>query len=235
MKNKLLILFTLLVFFHYGQTRFNRVRQNINTDNAIQLITLLDSCLFKDYHRDSALFFKGLVHLKLNKVIEARRYYGLLVEEFPEFYAAHYLNGLIMYVLKRYGESIIELSMVIKKNPNDWRAHYDRALAYGQIDANIAVIEDLDACLKVYPNFASALYSRAYWNENSGFYKEAIRDYEKCIAVEPKNFDAYTGLAFAYQSIKDNDKACETINKAIKQGSQAAAEVKNIFCKERGK
>lgn len=71
MKIKILIACLLIVSVHYSQVRFNRVRQNINGDNAAKLFSFLDSCLFKDYCRDSSLFFKGLVNLKINKTVEA--------------------------------------------------------------------------------------------------------------------------------------------------------------------
>jgi len=234
MKHKFIIIFVILVSFGYAQkkqVRFNKVRQFINGDNAAQLFSFLDSCLFKDYHRDSALFFKGLVNLRLNKTVEAIKYHKLLVNEFPDFWESHYLQGLIFFIQKRYHESVTELSIVIKHNQNDWRAYYDRALGYGQIDAAVAAIEDLDACIRINPKFAAAYYSRAYYLESTENYKEAIKDYQQNILLEPKNFDAYIGMAYAYQKLKDIHMACETINDAVKKGSQAANEIKNNFCK----
>lgn len=231
MKSKLTILFLCSCFMYYGQTRFNRVRQYINGENPKILLSFLDSCLFKDYHRDSSLLFKGLVNLRLNQTVEAIRYFKLLEEEYPEFWQSHYLHGLIYFIQKRYHESIIELNIVLKNNPQDWRAYYDRALSYGQIDAAVAAIEDLNACLLIYPKFASAYYTRAYWYENIGEYEKAIKDYEINLQMEPKNFEAYLGIAYAYQKLNKLDMACESINRAIKEGSQAAKEVKSNICK----
>ena len=76
-----------------------------------------------------------------------------------------------------------------------------------------------------------AYYSRAYWYESVNNYVEASKDYERTLRLEPKNFDAYLGLAYAYQNMKENIKACETITKAIAAGSQIAEEVRHNFCK----
>ncbi|MEI6020933.1 MAG: tetratricopeptide repeat protein [Bacteroidota bacterium] len=226
-----LVLFVGLCHSAQAQSRFNRVRQHINTENAKPLLSFLDSCLFKNYQRDSALFFKGLVNLRINQTVEAIRYHKLLANEFPEFWEAHYLQGLIYYIQKRYHESIFELSQVLKKNPKDWRAYYDRALAFGQLDEANAAIEDLNHCIAIHPRFAAAYYSRAYYYESLGILKEAIRDYEHNIVLEPKNFEAYIGLAYVYQNQKNTSMACEVIQKAIQQGSQAALEMKVNFCK----
>ncbi len=231
MRHKLITVLLLLYSFAYAQSRFQRVRQHINGENAKVLFAFLDSCLFKNYQRDSALFFKGLVNLRINQPVEAIRYHKLLANEFPDFWEAHYLQGLIYYTQKRYHESLFELSQVLKKNPNDWRAYYDRALAFGLMDEANAAIEDLDQCIRLYPRFAAAYYSRAYYHESLGNFKESILDYEHNIVLEPKNFEAYIGLAFVYQKQKNTSMACEVIQKAIKQGSLAAEEMKVNFCK----
>jgi tetratricopeptide (TPR) repeat protein len=213
-----------------AQSKFYKIRQNINGDNAKQLLGFLDSCLFKNYRRDSALFYKGLVNLKINQTVEAIRYDKLLKSEYPEFWMEHYLEGLIYYVQKRYHESVFELTLVIKKTTIDWRVYYDRALAFGQLDEAQAAIEDLDKCIAIHPKFAAAYYSRAYYLESLGNSVEAVRDYEHNLVLEPKNTDAYIGLAYVYQNKKDYTKACETINKAIKMGLEAAKEKRSIFC-----
>lgn len=213
-----------------AQSKFYKIRQNINGGNAKQLLGFLDSCLFKNYHRDSALFYKGLVNLRLNQNIEAIKYHHLLQEEFPEFWEANYLEGLICYVQKRYFESVKCLTIVLKKNKYDWRAYYDRALAFAQTEAFEAALDDLDACLRLNPTFAAAYYAKANNLEVLAQYDEAIMNYKKCLNLEAKNFDAYMGLAYAYQKNKQAGKACETINDAIKIGLDAAKEKRSIFC-----
>jgi Tfp pilus assembly protein PilF len=52
------------------------------------------------------------------------------------------------------------------------------------------------------------------------------------LQMDPKNFEAYLGIAYAYQKLNKPDKACESINNAKKEGSQTAQELKNVFCKE---
>ncbi len=214
-----------------AQLPFNKIRENINKNENTDLLKTLDSCLNKGYHRDSTLYYLGLVNLKTKHISEAQKNYKMLHDEFPNFKESHYLHGMIHYMNESYGKSIDEFSLVIKNNPKHTKALYNRSVALGQIDDFLSAIEDLNACISLNPNYALAYYSRAYWYESVSNYTEASKDYESTLRIEPKNYDAYLGLAYAYQNMKENVKACETINKAIGAGSQIAEEIKHNFCK----
>lgn len=228
------IVVVILVHFFYagfGQLPFNRIRENINKNEDSGLLKTLDSCMAKGYHRDSTLYYMGLVNLKAKHITEAQNNYKMLRDEFPDFKESHYLHGMIYYINESYGKSIDEFSLVIKNNPKHIKALYNRSVALGQIDDFLSAIQDLDACISLNPKYTLAYYSRAYWYESVNNYVEASKDYERTLRLEPKNFDAYLGLAYAYQNMKENIKACETITKAIAAGSQIAEEVRHNFCK----
>lgn len=192
---------------------------------------ILDSCSFVKYHQDSVLYYKGLLTLKKGNIKGARTICKNLQKTYPEFTEVHYLSALIYFTDEDYGSSINEFGKVIKTDPNHLKALYNRALAYGMLEDYLSAIEDLGTCIGINPNYAAAYYSRAYWYEYTGNYPEAKKDYEQNIRLEPKNFDAYFGLAYIYHMLKENVKACETINGAAAAGLQIAEELKDNFCR----
>ncbi|MBA3683036.1 MAG: tetratricopeptide repeat protein [Bacteroidetes bacterium] len=231
MKKIVLLTFIAMSFFVRSQTVFENVRECILVSSFKTALVQMDSCIAKNYHKDSALFYKGLVYLKINNLKLANAQCALLIKSFPEFMEAHYLSGLILCSEKNYGKSITEFSMVVKKYPNHFRALYNRSIAYGLSENYKSAVEDLSACISIKPMYSQAYYSRAYWNEFLGDKTNALKDYETTINLDPKNFDAYMGLAYLYAKQHDNEKACDVINSAIRSGSQIAEELKMNFCK----
>ncbi|MCE3227208.1 MAG: hypothetical protein K0S32_1759 [Bacteroidetes bacterium] len=177
------------------------------------------------------MYYRALICLKQNNIAEAKLITKDLLKTYPDFYEAHFVNGLIYLSGKNYGKSVNEFSSVLAKNSKHIKALYNRALAFGLMEEYDKAIEDLTACIALKPIYSLAYYSRGYWYEFLGNYPAAIKDYENTINLDPKNYDAYLGLAYIYQGLKSNTKSCEVINNAIKAGSQIAEEVKDNFCK----
>jgi len=231
MKKLLLITLLALNFSVKSQTVFENVRECILVSSFKPALAQMDSCIAKNYYKDSALFYKGMVYLKINNLKMANAQCALLIKAYPEFMEGHYLNGLILCSEKNYGKSITEFNMVVKKYPNHFRALYNRSIAYGMSEDYKNAVEDLSACISLKPMYSQAYYSRAYWNEFLGDKAKVIKDYETTINLDPKNFDAFIGLAYVYAKQHENEKACEVISRAIKSGSQVAEELKMNFCK----
>jgi tetratricopeptide (TPR) repeat protein len=229
MKKIYSFIFILLFTLTSAQSVFNRVRTNLVMSTANKL--LLDSCQAVNYYNDSVLLYKGLISLKQNDPIAAKNYSRELLKLFPAFTEAHYLNGLIYLAGKNYGKSVNEFNTLLQKNPKHIKALYNRALAFGMLEEYSKAIDDLTACIALRPMYSLAYYSRGYWNELRGNFPDAVKDYETTINLDPKNYDAYLGLAYIYRGLKSTEKSCETINNAIKAGSQIAEEVKDNFCR----
>jgi tetratricopeptide (TPR) repeat protein len=232
-KTASVLLMTMCMFFSMGMVRaqsiFTRVHLDAGTTSSC--LAILDSCEKCGYQRDSVLFYRGLNEVKLGKISEARALEKQLKKSYPDFYELHYLSGLIYLAQKNYGKSVNEFKIVIEKDKKNLKALYNRATAFGLLEEYEKAIKDLDECIEVFPNYAHAHYSRAYWNEFLGNHTEAIKDYDLSISLDPKNYEAYLGLAYIYRSLKEKEKSCETINRAITAGSQIAEEVKENFCR----
>lgn len=214
-----------------SQTPLDRLRERLEGLDYNSCFQILDSCLLKNYQRDSSLFYAGLVSIKEGRREKCKDYCYKLSKEYPEFKEVHYLKGLLYFHDQNYGKSADEFTKALKENPKDIKALFDRSVALGMIEDYSDAIEDLTNCIKLDPKFTKAYYSRAYWYEYTSNHNAAIKDYESAISLNPKYYDAYFGLAYIYQLQKLPAKACETINVAIQEGSQIAEELKDSFCR----
>lgn len=223
-------LFLFVSLLGLSQSPFEAMRENNLQANYHKSLLIADSCLTKNYQKDSALFYKGLTYLKMDNLKLAKKNCQLLLKSFPEFSDAHYLLGLIYFTNQNYASSVDEFSKVLKTNSKHLKARYNRSIAFGLLEDYLYAIEDLSMCIQLNPNYSLAYYSRAYWYEYTGNYAESIKDYLSVIRLDEKNYDAYLGLAYVYQNQKETLKACETIQSAILAGSQIAEDVKDSFC-----
>jgi tetratricopeptide (TPR) repeat protein len=230
MKIILLHFFLLFLFCSQAQTHFTRAHRLIQNEELKKAEVILDSCLVANYQKDSTYFYKGLAAIKAGNREKCKEYCTLLSKQFPKFGEVHYLKGLFYFQTEKYGKSADEFEKVLKDNPKDINALFDQSLALGLMEDYSDAIKDLDKCIALDSNFTKAYYAKAYWDEFTGNYTDAITNYLHTIRLDPKNFDAYFGLAFIYQTRKENTKACEVISKAIAEGSQIAEELKANFC-----
>jgi tetratricopeptide (TPR) repeat protein len=227
----------LYIFFCSGlisrsQSVFLTVKQSMERADFTRASQVLDSCLSKQYKQDSALFYKTLVGLKTGQTKNARKTYNTLFKSYPNCKELHYLNGLIYFAEEDYGRSIDEFNRALKKDPKNVKLIYNRSLAFGMLDEYLTAIEDLGTCIQMDSTYVLAYYSRAYWYEYTGNYAGAVKDYETTVRLNPASYDAYLGLANVYKNLNEMTKACEAINKAVKEGSLAAVDLKDNFCKE---
>ena len=221
----------LIALFCKAQFDFTRLHNQMLQENYKEALKIADSCIVNKLQEDSALYFKGIILIKLNKVRDANKVHKTLVKVYPEFKDAHYLGGLIAYNQDDFGRSADEFTRAIRHQPNHVKALYNRSLASGMLEDYLYAIEDLDKCISEQPNNSLYYYSRAYWYEYTGNHAAAEKDYKKCIAIDSKYYDAYYGLAYIYQNQKEFIKACDVIHDAKNAGSQVADDMKNNFCK----
>jgi tetratricopeptide (TPR) repeat protein/TolB-like protein/predicted Ser/Thr protein kinase len=80
------------------------------------------------------------------------------------------------------------------------------------------VVHAREACARaksLESNHAAAYVCSGTLNNGTGEYKSAIADFQRAIELEPTSDDAYRGLAYAYEQLKDFDQAERTYRRAI--------------------
>lgn len=228
MRNWTLYLSLFLTVSCLAQSPFARVRLAIQDHSSV---VLLDSCIASGYCSDSSLYYRALIHLKKGEYKQAERSAGKLSKIYPNFQEVHYLFGILFFARENYGRSVTEFNLALAANPRNARALYNRSVSYGMLEEYLSAIEDLDACVQINPSYTQAWYSRAYWYEFTGNYAQSAKDYEAALQLDPTNYDAWIGLAYSYQNLGEKTRACETLDRAIANGSQSAVELKEIFCR----
>ncbi|MES2680803.1 MAG: tetratricopeptide repeat protein [Bacteroidota bacterium] len=180
-------IFGVLALSGFSQNVYNKVRRNMCDERAVNELYTVDSCYNKAHYKDSALFYKSLINLKIGRCQSARRSARVLEKLYPDFKELHYLNGLILFYEEDYGKSVEAFNLAIKDDPANIKVYYNRSVALGLMDEYMAAIEDLNTCIRLNPDYALARYSRAYWHEFTGNYADAVKDYEDVIRLDPKN------------------------------------------------
>jgi tetratricopeptide (TPR) repeat protein len=214
-----------------GQQVFTRVSTFIDQGDYKQARRLLDSCEKKKYCADTVSYFRALSNLRSGELRLARKSWKKHQKTFPSYGENYFLKGLIDFSETSYASSVDAFTRFLELNPANEKALYNRALAFGMLDDYDSAIRDLDTLIKKGSVNPAVFYSRAYWCEYLQKYDEAAAGYSRVVQLEPRNFDAYLGLAYAYRNLGEGDKACEAISRAIAQGSQIAAELRENYCR----
>jgi tetratricopeptide (TPR) repeat protein len=213
-----------------GQNEFRFVRERLEAGQTHPAASLLDTIARNGGQKDSVHYYRAMVHLQGGRINAAHHE----VEELEKMSGSSslgYLKGLMHFREEKYAHAVEAFSDFLASHPAHVKSLLNRSLALGLMDNFDEAIADLDAVLKIDPSHADAYYSRGYWHEFAGRYDEAAKSYEKCITLNPRNYDAYLGLAFAYHRQHDDVRACETVEKAVRAGSQIAAEVRDNYCR----
>lgn len=193
-------------------------------------ISLADSCIRQAYQSDSALFYRSLFLIKKGRLSEAKTQIKFLEKKHPSFYLSDYAFALYYFGRENYGKCTEHLNAVLKIDPKHIKSLYNRALVAGLLEDYKGAMEDLNSCIALQPNQAVFYYSRAYWQEMEGKLEAAVADYEAAIQRNGRLFDAYYGLANCYRLQKNNNKACETFDRAESAGSQVAGDLRQAYC-----
>jgi len=213
-----------------AQEPFARMRQALEAGDAEQMV-LADSCVRHNYQMDSALYYRSLFLLKKGRLTEAKNQIKVLEKKYPDFYLSDYASALYYFEQEDFGRCTDKLNAVLKKNPQHLKSLYNRALVAGLLEDYKAAQEDLTTCINLQPSQALFYYSRAYWLELAGKTEAAILDYEQTIQKNSRFFDAYFGIANCYRIQKNNEKACEAIDRAESAGSQVAVDLRQTYCR----
>ncbi len=213
-----------------GQSPFLSVRASLDAGDEPSF-HLVDSCLHAGYQPDSTLYYRTLILIKKGRLSDAKNQIKMLEKKYPDFYLRDYAWALYYFEQEDLGRSTDKLNAVLKKDPQHLKSLYNRALAAGLLEDYKAAQEDLTACIALQPNQAIYYYSRAYWSELSGKLEVAILDYELAIQKNARLFDAYFGIANCYRLLRNNEKACDAIDKAEAAGSQAALDLRQTYCR----
>ncbi len=227
----LLTLCNLALITMRAQNSSQKVKENFSSKNYQLTLDELNSISSSEINFDSLLYIKAYSQIKLNQLREANGTLLQLQQLNPNYYEAYFLKGLISSIKEKYADAISNFNKVIDKNPTHEKALYNRAIAKGLLEDYKNAIQDLNSCITINPSYTLAYYNRGYWHELSQQNDKAILDYKKTIELDKHYTEAYIALTYLYSQTGNTTEACETIQKAKKEGIEAANDLINLFCK----
>ena len=122
-------------------------------------------------------------------------------------------EGSILYLARRYDESIGKLREAIAQDPNDTFAHAYLGLAYAAIGSYPEAISELDLVAKIQGETTSTTIYRARVYALAGQRAEALSIVDGL--ERTKQYVAPSEIAALYAAIGDNEKAFASLEKAF--------------------
>ena len=169
----------------------------MSENNVVKLNKILKK--FQDGNREIA-------YLDLKKYIES--YSNDLVAIYNFAYMSEILNKLKVAI-----ENYI---YVIKKDKNHWQSRFNLYLIYIQQKNYKIALKLINEVLLIKPNYQPALRDRALTKYYLGKPDEGLTDILKSISLNTKDYIALNILGLIYDSLKENIKAKEVFEIAIK-------------------
>lgn len=153
---------------------------------------------------------RGFVHSYLFNNTEALTDFNRAIALEPSQGTFFYDRGASFYRRKDYPKAIQDLSRAIDLNRNDILAYRLRGLVYYDQSDFRRAIEDFSQAIQLNPDEAKYFALRGAAHSKVGDYLKAVEDFSN---TSPPNFEE---RGKAYAALKENQKALEDLNRAIK-------------------
>jgi Tfp pilus assembly protein PilF len=139
-----------------------------------------------------------------------------LLEKFPDDRLALNNEGFILFMQKRYPESIELFTKAVQIKPDYVMAYINLVNSYLAINDMADAVKTADEGLKNAPQDYTILNTKGYLFFAQHNYPEAIKIYNDAIRIKPDNTNGYIHLAQIYYELKDNDNWMKTLDAALK-------------------
>ncbi|MDX1929648.1 MAG: tetratricopeptide repeat protein, partial [Pirellulaceae bacterium] len=145
-----------------------------------------------------------------------------LIERQPKD-ASHYVNrAFALTQLQEFVEAANDYDHAIELEPDNERLYFLRGVFRMNCQLHELALADFERVLAITGGDDAAREHRAGLLLRLNRYQEAIEDYAQLIAKYPENPLAYSGRAFAYAALGNNDRAQEDTNRAAEMSPELA-------------
>lgn len=144
-----------------------------------------------------------------------------------------YEHARICMLTENYRQAYLDYSLYetlssVTKNAS---LYYDRSIAALQTRAYQAALEDMETAVAMEPDNMDFRGQLAVVNMRVGRNQEAINGLDKAIAINSGRSDLYRLKGLAYIQLKQNKKAKEFLETAVKMGDDQAQALIDKYCK----
>ena len=159
-------------------------------------------------HQASSLYQEAVVSANQGNLEQAQSLLSEAIEEFPGFWKAHHLSGLVTFQLtQQMGPAVEALKKAISLNPHLVQARYDLALFLINQKKYPEAKNQLQAALQSYPRFWEAQLLLGQILQQHSASHEAIAAFQKVLEQHPTQPDALFSLAYEYHQEKNRTQA----------------------------
>ncbi len=153
-----------------------------------------------------ALYSLACVKLDLGENESAIKDFTSVLKEAPRNSSVYTLRATAYKALEQFTNALNDYSAAVFVDPSA-DSYYNRGVFFMNIKYYKDANGDLTRSLKFNKNNAYAYFYRGASNLLLGDFNAAITDFSEAIKFDAMDFDAYLGLAMAYQKINDTANA----------------------------
>ena len=133
--------------------------------------------------------------------------------------ALFYNNRCRAYnALGKYDKAIDDCTKAIELGPEYVHSYTNRANAYWYKGYYTLALNDCNRALEIDSEYHGAYVTKGNIFYRKGDYDSAIRNYTRAMEIEPDDGGAYYNMACVYSMLKNTDRACEYLRKAVSHG-----------------
>ncbi len=142
------------------------------------------------------------------------------LKEYPNSWRAHYIQGYVLFRMRKIGDSIKELAKSLELNVENPEAHKILGRDFVVIGKFDYAQTELQQAARLKPQSAEIHYSLGEVYSGRDMFKEAKSEFATTIQLDSKYAEAYNALGFAEESLGDDTAALEAYNKALQIADQ---------------
>lgn len=189
-----------------ADTYFNRGNSKYSNKDLVGAKEDYAKAFMLDSNFIDALYSLACVKFDLGENKEAITDFTAVIKRVPNSDDTYSLRALAYRGLKQNEKALEDYSLAININPNG-NNFYNRGAFLTDIGYYKEAYSDLTMALKLNKNNAFAYFYRGTSNLFLGQFNDAISDFKAAIKFDSIDFDAYLGLAMAYNKTNNNTEA----------------------------
>ena len=142
------------------------------------------------------------------------------LNDHPNSWRAHYIQGYVLFRMRKIGDSIRELAKSLELNADNPEAHKILAKDFVVIGKWDYAQTELQQAERLKPESAEIHYSLGEVYSGRDMLKEAKSEFTAAIQHDPSNSEAYNALGFTEESLGDDTAALAAYKKAMEIAEQ---------------
>jgi tetratricopeptide (TPR) repeat protein len=165
---------------------------------------------------------RGNVYHELKQYSQALADFSKAIELNPQLGFAYAMRGKVYKEIEQYPQALVDFNKAIEIDPQSRAAYTLRGNMYIKMKQYPQAISDYNKAISLPQVYTSSLDREEFTHFNRAMcyfelikYPEAIADLNKSIELNPEFAPAYISRGYAYQQLKQYDKAQTDVRKAV--------------------